>query len=55
MWMVVRVQDTEVLRDVLDQWKAGVDAHEPQKVALTRPKHVDWHTSAALPYPPETR
>jgi uncharacterized protein (TIGR02246 family) len=33
MWMVVRVQDTEVLRDVLDQWKAGVDAHEPQKVA----------------------
>ena len=33
MWMVVRVRDTEVLRDVLDQWKAGVDAHEPQKVA----------------------
>jgi uncharacterized protein (TIGR02246 family) len=33
MWMVVRVQDTEVLRDVLDQWKVGIDAHEPQKVA----------------------
>jgi uncharacterized protein (TIGR02246 family) len=23
----------EILRFVLDQWKAGVDAHEPQKVA----------------------
>jgi uncharacterized protein (TIGR02246 family) len=34
MWMVVRVQGTEqILRGVLDQWKAGVDAHEPQKVA----------------------
>jgi uncharacterized protein (TIGR02246 family) len=33
MWMVVKVQDTEVLREVLDQWKGGVDAHEPQKVA----------------------
>jgi uncharacterized protein (TIGR02246 family) len=30
---VVKVQATEVQRDVLDQWKAGVDAHEPQKVA----------------------
>jgi uncharacterized protein (TIGR02246 family) len=27
------VQGTEVLRGVLDEWKAGVDAHEPQKVA----------------------
>ncbi|OBJ48449.1 nuclear transport factor 2 family protein [Mycobacterium sp. 1423905.2] len=28
--------DTEpgaVLRDVLDQWQAGIDAHEPQRVA----------------------
>ena len=33
MWTVVKVQDTDVLRGVLDQWKAGVDAHEPQKVA----------------------
>jgi uncharacterized protein (TIGR02246 family) len=33
MSTVVRVQGTEVLRDVLDQWKAGVDAHEPNKVA----------------------
>lgn len=34
MWMVVKVPATdEVLRAVLDQWKAGVDAHEPQKVA----------------------
>jgi uncharacterized protein (TIGR02246 family) len=33
MWMVVRVQGTNVLRDVLNQWKAGVDAHEPEKVA----------------------
>jgi uncharacterized protein (TIGR02246 family) len=32
--MVVKVQGTEeILRDVLDQWKAGVDAHEPQRVA----------------------
>jgi uncharacterized protein (TIGR02246 family) len=33
MWTVVKVQDTEILRGVLDQWKAGVDAHEPQKLA----------------------
>ena len=33
MWMVVRVQDTDVLRAVLDQWKAGIDAHDPQHVA----------------------
>jgi uncharacterized protein (TIGR02246 family) len=31
--MVVKVQDTDVLRAVLDQWKAGVDAHDPQQVA----------------------
>jgi uncharacterized protein (TIGR02246 family) len=33
MWMVVKVQGTDVLRGVLDQWKAGIDAHQPQKVA----------------------
>ena len=34
MWTVVKVQGTEeILRGVLDRWKAGVDAHEPQKVA----------------------
>ncbi len=33
MWTVARVQDTDVLRDVLDQWKAGIDAHDPQRVA----------------------
>jgi uncharacterized protein (TIGR02246 family) len=33
MWTVVKVRDTEILRDVLDQWKAGVDGHAPQKVA----------------------
>ena len=33
MWTVVKVQDTEILQGVLDRWKAGVDAHEPQKVA----------------------
>jgi uncharacterized protein (TIGR02246 family) len=33
--MVVKVPGTEeILRGVLDQWKAGVDAHEPQKVAV---------------------
>jgi uncharacterized protein (TIGR02246 family) len=33
MWTVVKVQDTEILRGVLDQWKSGVDAHAPPKVA----------------------
>ena len=27
------MQDIEILRGVLDQWKAGIDAHEPQAVA----------------------
>ena len=31
--MVVRVQDTEILRAVLDKWQAGIDAREPQNVA----------------------
>jgi uncharacterized protein (TIGR02246 family) len=33
MWTVVKVQGTEILRGVLDQWKAGIDAHDPQHVA----------------------
>ena len=33
MWMVAKVQDTEILHGVLDGWKAGVDAHQPQMVA----------------------
>lgn len=33
MWTVVKVQDTEVLRDVLDRWKAGIDAEQPERVA----------------------
>lgn len=33
MWTVVKVQDTEILRGVLDQWQAGIDAHQPAHVA----------------------
>jgi uncharacterized protein (TIGR02246 family) len=33
MWTVVKVQDTEVLSRVLDEWKAGIDAHDPLRVA----------------------
>jgi uncharacterized protein (TIGR02246 family) len=33
MWTVVKVQDTEILNGVLEQWKAGIDAHQPQTVA----------------------
>jgi uncharacterized protein (TIGR02246 family) len=36
MWMVVKVQDTEdteVLREILDRWKAGIDAQRPARVA----------------------
>ncbi|MDT7760883.1 MAG: hypothetical protein QOC63_303 [Mycobacterium sp.] len=33
MWMVVKVQDTEVLREILDRWKAGIDAQAPERVA----------------------
>jgi uncharacterized protein (TIGR02246 family) len=33
MWTVVRVQDIEVLRGVLEQWKAGIDSHDPRAVA----------------------
>ena len=31
--MVVRVRDTEVLREVLDRWKAGIDAGAPERIA----------------------
>lgn len=27
------MQDIEILRGVLDRWQAGIDAHEPSKVA----------------------
>jgi uncharacterized protein (TIGR02246 family) len=34
MWTVVKVQDTEeILRGVLDRWKAGIDAQKPERVA----------------------
>jgi uncharacterized protein (TIGR02246 family) len=34
MWMVVKVPGTEeILRDVLDRWKEGIDAEEPERVA----------------------
>jgi hypothetical protein len=33
MWMVVKVQGTEVLRDVLDRWKASIDAQQPERAA----------------------
>jgi len=31
--MVVKVPDTDALRDALDRWKAGIDAQEPERVA----------------------
>jgi uncharacterized protein (TIGR02246 family) len=31
--MVVRVQDTEIVHLVLDRWKAGIDAGDPQRIA----------------------
>jgi uncharacterized protein (TIGR02246 family) len=33
MWMVVRVQDIEIVHQVLDRWKAGIDAGDPQRIA----------------------
>ena len=33
MWTVVKVQGTEVLRDVLQRWKAGIDAQAPECAA----------------------
>jgi uncharacterized protein (TIGR02246 family) len=34
MWTGAKVPDTDnLLRSVLDRWKAGIDAHDPQAVA----------------------
>jgi uncharacterized protein (TIGR02246 family) len=33
MWTVVKVQDTEVLRGVMDRWKSGIDGGQPKRVA----------------------
>ena len=33
MWTVVKVQGTEVLRDVLDRWRADINAQAPERVA----------------------
>jgi uncharacterized protein (TIGR02246 family) len=39
MWMEVKVpdindiNDTDALRDALQRWKAGIDAHQPERVA----------------------
>ena len=30
---MVRVPDTDALRDALDRWKAGIDAQQPERVA----------------------
>ena len=31
--MTTTTDNSEILRSVLDRWKAGVDAHEPERVA----------------------
>jgi uncharacterized protein (TIGR02246 family) len=33
MSTVVKVQDIEIVRGVLDEWKAGIDAHDPHRVS----------------------
>jgi uncharacterized protein (TIGR02246 family) len=33
MWMVVKVPDTDGLRDVLDRWQAAINAQAPERVA----------------------
>jgi uncharacterized protein (TIGR02246 family) len=33
MWTVVKVPDADALRDALERWKAGIDAHEPERVS----------------------
>ena len=33
MWTVVKVSDADALRDALERWKAGIDAHEPERVS----------------------
>jgi uncharacterized protein (TIGR02246 family) len=30
---VVKVPDADALRDALERWKAGIDAHEPERVS----------------------
>jgi hypothetical protein len=32
-WVDKAIENEEILRGVLDQWKAGVDTHQPQQVA----------------------
>ena len=32
-WTEVKVPDTDALRDALDRWKAGIDAHQPERVS----------------------
>src|ERR1700679_2563099 len=32
-WMEVKVPDTDALRDALERWKAGIDAHQPERVS----------------------
>ena len=38
MWTVVKVQGTEVLRDVMNRWKAGIDAQAPECAAEVSPR-----------------
>jgi len=33
MWTVVRVRATDIVREVLDRWQAGIAAHRPDQVA----------------------
>jgi uncharacterized protein (TIGR02246 family) len=33
MWTVVKVPDADALRDALQRWKVGIDAHEPARVS----------------------
>jgi uncharacterized protein (TIGR02246 family) len=33
MWTVVKVPDTDALRDALDRWKAAIDAQQPERVS----------------------
>jgi uncharacterized protein (TIGR02246 family) len=38
--MVVKVPDTDALRDALDRWKAAIDAQEPERVADVFTEHA---------------
>jgi hypothetical protein len=38
MWTVVKVQDTEVLRDVMDRWKSGIDGGNPSASPMCSPR-----------------